>query len=162
MKIHDIYELSISNFVFSTLTFDSPAIFDEWFQYDHEVHDHTTRISTNIISENYFDVGYVQQSFNLHTKGANNSYGGKMIQVSGPLIWNRIPEDIQKAGSIFTFKKQLKLHIFDQYRGDPEDRIINSNNNNHRTNNRIRTDNNQRWRQNINQPFESRWNQNES
>ena len=164
MKIHDIYELSISNFVFSTLTFDSPAIFDEWFQYDHEVHDHTTRSSTNIISENYFDVGYVQQSFNLHTKGANNSYGGKMIQVSGPLIWNRIPEEIQKAGSIFSFKKQLKFHILDQYIGDPEDRRSNSNNN-YRTsnnNNRTRTDDNQRWRHNLNQLFMSRWHQNES
>ena len=163
LKIHDIYELSISNFVFSTLTFDSPAIFDEWFQYDHEVHDHTTRSSTNIISENYFDVGYVQQTFTLHTKGANNDYGGKMIQVSGPLIWNRIPEEIQKAGSIITFKKQLKVHILDQYIGDPEDRRSNSNNN-YRTNNnnRTRTDDNQRWRHNLNQPFMSRWHQDES
>ena len=166
LKMHDIYELSISNFVFSTLTSESPAIFDEWFRYDHEVHDHTTRSSSNIISENYFDVGYVQQSFTLHTKGANNGYGGKMIQVSGPLIWNRIPEDIQKAGSISSFKKQLKLHIFDQYRGDPEDSRTNSDTNNHRTatnnNNSTRTDNNQRWRQNINQPFVSRWNRNDS
>ena len=111
---------------------------------------------------------YVQPSFALHTKGANNDYGGKMIQVSGPLIWNDIPEDIQKAGTILTFKKHLKIHIFDQYRGDPEDNNNesnnnstneNSNNNRNRNNNRTRTDNNQRWRQNINQPFDSRWNQ---
>ena len=163
MKIPDIYELSISNFVFSTLTSDNPAIFDDWFRYDHEVHDHTTRSSANVIRENYFDVGYVQPSFTLHTKGANNDYGRKMIQVSGPLIWNRIPEDIQKAGTIFTFKKHLKNHIFGQYRGDPEDNSNNINNNssqnNNRTNsnnNRNRTDN-QRWRQNINQPHFSRW-----
>ena len=161
LKIHDIYELSISNFVYSTLTYDSPAIFEEWFQYDHEVHDHTTRSSMNVITENYFDVGYVQQSFTLHTKGANTDYGRKKIQVSGPLIWNRIPEDIQKAGSIITFKKWLKFHIFDQYRGAPGDRGNNSNNNNNNTNNnnRVRTDNNQRWRLNINQPHVSRWNQ---
>ena len=162
LKIQDIYELSISNFVFSTLTFDSPAIFDGWFTYDHEVHDHTTRSSANVISDNYFDVGYVQPSFTLHTKGANNDYGRKMIQASGPLIWNRIPEYIQNAGSIFTFKKHLKIHIFDQYRGDPEDSRTNTNNSrdNSSTNsnfNRIRTDNNQRWRQNINQPHHSRW-----
>ena len=163
LKIPDIYELSISNFVFSTLTSDNPAIFDDWFRYDHEVHDHTTRSSANVIRENYFDVGYVQPSFTLHTKGANNDYGRKMIQVSGPLIWNRIPEDIQKAGTIFTFKKHLKNHIFGQYRGDPEDNSNNINNNssqnNNRTNsnnNRNRTDN-QRWRQNINQPHFSRW-----
>ena len=161
LKIHDIYELSISNFVYSTLTFDSPAIFDNWFQYAHEIHDHTTRVSTDIIRESYFDVGHVQQSFALHTKGANNIYGGKMIQVSGPVIWNRIPEEIQKAGSIFTFKKNLKLHIFDQYRGDPEvsGSVDNNRNNvNHRSNSNInRSNDNQRWRQNINQPFESRW-----
>ena len=164
LKIHDIFELSISNFVYSTLTSDSPAIFDNWFQYAHEIHDHTTRASTDVIRENYFDVGHVEQSFTLHTKGATNIYGRKMIQVSGPVIWNRIPEDIQKAGSIFTFKKNLKLHIFDQYRGDPEDRRSgnyndNRNNVNHRSNsNTNRTNGNQRWRQNINQPFVSRWN----
>ena len=48
LKIHDIYELSISNYVYSTLTFDSPAIFDNWFQYAHEIHDHTTRVSTDV------------------------------------------------------------------------------------------------------------------
>ena len=148
--------------MYSTLTSDSPAIFDNWFQYAHEIHDHTTRASTDVIRENYFDVGHVEQSFTLHTKGSTNIYGRKMIQVSGPVIWNRIPEDIQKAGSIFTFKKNLKLHIFDQYRGDPEDRgsvNYNSNNVNHRSNsNTNRTNGNQRWRQNINQPFVSRWN----
>ena len=102
-----------------------------------------------------------------------------MIQVSGPVIWNRIPEDIQKAGSIVTFKKNLKLHIFDQYRGDPEDTRIsntsnnnnnnnnnknnnnsnnNNNNNNIRSNNNNRASDNQRWRVNVNQPFVSRWN----
>ena len=87
-----------------------------------------------------------------------------MIQVSGPVIWNEIPEDIQKAGTIFTFKKHLKLHIFGQYRGDPEDSSSVSNNNSNNDNIRIinnsnRTNANQRWRQNVNQPFVSRWNQ---
>ena len=121
LKIHDIFELSISNFVYSTLTFDSPAIFHNWFQYDHEIHEHSTRASTDVIRENYFDVGHIQQSLILHTKGATNDYGKKMIQVTGPVIWNKIPEDIQKAGTIYTFKKQLKVHIFDQYGGNPAD-----------------------------------------
>ena len=133
----------------------------------HEVHDHTTRNSTDVIRENYFDVGHVQQSFNLHTKGSTNIYGKKMIQVSGPVIWNRIPDEIQKAGSIFTFKKHLKLHIFDQYIGNPEDNrsVDNISNNvvnirsNSSTNN---TNNNQRWRQTVNLPFVSRWNPTET
>ena len=150
--------------MYSTLTFESPAIFNNWFQYAHEVHDHTTRTSTDVIRENYFDVGQVQQSFTLHTKGATNEYGRKMIQASGPVIWNRIPDDIKEAGSIFTFKRNLKLHIFDQYRGDPgsSNSVRNDRDNrNHRNNkNRNRTTANQRWRQNVNQPFVSRWNQN--
>ena len=161
LKFDDIFKLSIANFVFSTLTSESPPIFDEWFRYDHEVHDHSTRASTDIIRENYFDVGYVQQSFTLHTKGANNEYGRKMIQVMGPLIWNVIPEDIQEAGTIMTFKKHLKAHMFNQYIGDPEDNLDNNNdiNRNNRNNNSNRSsNNNQRWRQNINQPFFSRWN----
>ena len=88
--------------------------------------------------------------------------------MSGPVIWNRIPDDIKEAGSFFTFKRNLKLHIFGQYRGDPG--ISNSandghnngrNNVNFRNNMNInRTTANQRWRQNVNQPFVSRWNQN--
>ena len=160
LKIKDIFELSIANFVFSTLTFDSPAIFDSWFRYDHEVHDHSTRASTDVIIENYFDVGHVQPSFTLHTRGGNNNYVGKMVQVMGPLIWNKIPKEIQEAGTIFTFKKQLKIHIFKLYRGDPEDEEQNNNDNhNNRSNNNHRNNNNnQRWRQNVHQPFVSRWN----
>ena len=105
LTIHDIFRLSIANFVYSTLTFDSPAIFNEWFHYDHEIHDHRTRISSDVIRENYFHVGYVEQSYVLHTKGSRNNYGEKMIQASGPVIWNSIPDYVRKAESIFTFKK---------------------------------------------------------
>ena len=84
-----------------------------------------------------------------------------MIQVSGPVIWNSIPDDIQKAESIFTFKKHLKIHIFEQYRGDPEvGSVVNNNRTNVNTrsiSNTNRTNDNQRWRQNIDQPFVSRW-----
>ena len=82
-----------------------------------------------------------------------------MIQVSGPLIWNRIPEDIQKAGTIFTFKKNLKRHIFDQYRGDPEDSRTTTVHISRNSNNTNMTRDNQRWRQTVNQPFVSRWDQ---
>ena len=78
----------------------------------------------------------------------------------GPLIWNKIPKEIQEAGTIFTFKKQLKIHVFKLYRGDPEDEEQNNNDNhNNRSNNNHRNNNNnQRWRQNVHQPFVSRWN----
>ena len=62
-----------------------------------------------------FDVGIAVQTYTLHTKGSNNRFGEKMIQKSGPIIWNSIPECIQGAASITSFKHLLKTHIFHQY-----------------------------------------------
>ena len=90
-------------------------IFTHGCSYDHEVHDHSTRSGAEIITNNYFDVGTAVQTYTLHTKGSNNKFGEKMIQKSGPLIWNSIPEYIQDAVSITSFKYLLKKHIFDQY-----------------------------------------------
>ena len=165
LKISDIFRLSIANFVFSTLTFDSPAIFNDWFHYDHDVHDHTTRSSSEVIRENYFDVGHVEQSYVLHTKGAKNIYGEKMIQVSGPVIWNSIPDYVRKAESIFTFKKHLKMHFLEHYDIENIDRpydrpynsnINNNNNNNNRNNNRNANDN-ANGNITFRRPFISRW-----
>ena len=38
-----------------------------------------------------------------------------MIQVSGPLVWNKLPFDIQDSVSIATFKLYLKNYFIDQY-----------------------------------------------
>ena len=68
-------------------------------------------------SEKHLPVGVFPYdlSLSLHTKGAKNKYGGKMIQVSGPLIWNSIPIEIHKSTSIHIFKTQLKKYLIEQY-----------------------------------------------
>ena len=118
LKLDDIFQLNIAKFVYSALTFESPSNFHTWFTYDHEVHDHSTRCSAGITRNNYFDAGIAVRTYTLHTKGSNNRFGEKMIQKSGPIIWNSIPEYIQDAASITSFKYQLKKHIFDQYDSD--------------------------------------------
>ena len=153
LKFYDIFKLSIANFVFSTLTHDSPVIFDDWFQYKHEVHNHSTRASTNVISVDYLGIGQVEKTFSLHTKGSQNNYGAKKIQTTGPLIWNDIPDDIQKASTIFSFKKQLKQYFFNQYEGEARETSISNTNYNINPHSNF----NQRWRQNVNQPLVSRW-----
>ena len=75
----------------------------------------STRSGAEIIRNNYFDVGIAVQTYTLHTKGSKNGFGEKMIQKSGPIIWNSIPEDIQGAASITSFKHLFKTHIFGQY-----------------------------------------------
>ena len=115
LKFLDIFKLNIANFVYSTLNFDSPGIFHDWFKFDFEVHDHSTRTGAEVIRENYFDAGETIRSLALHTKGSKNKYGQKMIQVYGPLLWNSLPDLIQKATSIHIFKKNLKIYFLDQY-----------------------------------------------
>ena len=123
LKLEDIFKLNIAKFVYSTLTFHSPSNFHEWFSYDHEIHSHSTRSSAEITRQEYFDVGVASQTYTLHTKGSHNNHGKNMIKKSGPLIWNSIPENIQKATSITAFKYQLKKYFFSQY--DKNDTVNN-------------------------------------
>ena len=76
---------------------------------------HATRSSV-IIQDNLFDHGTEISTYTLFTKQSNlHNYGRKMIQVSGPLVWNKLPFDIQDAVSIATFKMYLKLYYISQY-----------------------------------------------
>ena len=93
----------------------SPRIFDEWFKFTHEIHNHTTRVGTEVIRTEYFDVGHSEPSLTLHTKGSHNDYGAKTIKVYGPVLWNNIPEKNLKSSSISTFKMYLKLHFLELY-----------------------------------------------
>ena len=88
-----------------------------------------------------------------------------MIQVSGPVIWNSIPDYVRKAESIFTFKKYLKTHFLEHYDIENIDRpydrpynsnINNNNNNNNRNNNRNANDN-ANGNFTFRRPFISRW-----
>ena len=96
LKLIDIYRLSIVNFVYSTLSFDSPLIFSDWFKYNHEVHTYSTTSASVVNVSNFFDVGSAEPSLNLYIQKARlEKYGKKMTRVSGPLIWNMLPRDIQ-------------------------------------------------------------------
>ena len=159
------------------MTGQSPAIFSEWFTYSHNVHSHATTSSVTIHRNEYFDVGTIEQNHNLFTKNSHLvKYGGRMIRVYGPKLWNSLPKKIQDSSSLTTFKIELKKHFVNRYTGNNDNnnpsnytnnrtntqnnnnRIINNNNNNGnntRGNHRSRLANNTR----LNQPFVSRWNQ---
>lgn len=116
LKISDIFKLNIANFVYNTLNKETPVIFSDWFIYSHLVHVHTTRTSAAIIQREHFDVGYAEPSFTLHTQRPNlEKYGGRLIQVFGPVLWNTLPDNIKEASSINIFKNLLKKHFFEQY-----------------------------------------------
>ena len=87
-----------------------------WLKYTHDVHSHATRSNVFISQDDRFDPGTVNPSYTLFTRQSNlQNYGRKMIQVSGPLVWNKLPFDIQDSVSIATFKLSLKSHYINQY-----------------------------------------------
>ena len=118
LKLDDIYKLSIAKFVYQTLCDDSPDIFTDWFKYTHEVHSHATKSATTITNEHYFDIGIEEKTYTLYLDRGNlANYGKKMIHVSGPLIWNNLPFEVQDAPSLPTFKYRLKRYLLDSYGG---------------------------------------------
>ena len=116
LDFNDIYKFNIAKFVYLTLCEKSPQIFHDWFKYTHQVHSHATKSAVIISQNNPFESGIVQQTYTLFTRHSNlENFGRKMIQVSGPLIWNEIPFPIQDSVSISTFKTYLKEYYIDKY-----------------------------------------------
>ena len=116
LKIDDVFKLHVSKFIFSCLLRTTPCIFFDWFTLNHTIHNYNTISNTNINKENYFDIGDVLNTNILHTKGSKLvNYGGKMLQVAGPILWNNLPSHIRDAQSVFSHKDLLKKFFIDQY-----------------------------------------------
>ena len=60
-----MFKLNLANFVYSTLDFESPQIFHDWFIFNHEINNYNTRLSATINQEQYFDNGTVEPSLTL-------------------------------------------------------------------------------------------------
>ena len=116
LKLTDVFKLHVTKFIFSCLSFNTPRIFHDWFILNHTVHNYNTISNTTINVENYFDVGIVSETNTLHTRGSRLvNYGGKLLKVSGPILWNSLPEHIRNTQSIYSLKYQLKKHFINQY-----------------------------------------------
>ena len=80
------------------------------------MHSHATKSSVTISQDNYFDVGTEQNTYTLFIRQASlANYGRKMVHVSGPLVWNDLPYDVQDSTSLSTFKIHLKIFFIDKY-----------------------------------------------
>ena len=40
------------------------------------------------------------------------SYGARSFKIAAPDLWNSLPDHVKRAGSVYTFKKCLKTHLF--------------------------------------------------
>ena len=119
LNFKDAFDLNVGKFIYLTLAGQSPAIFNDWFSYTNNIHSHATTSSVTITRNQYFDAGTAEPTHNLFTKNSNLvKYGGKMIRVYGPKLWNSIPSVIQNSPSLSTFKIKLKNHFIDRYIGN--------------------------------------------
>ena len=116
LKFQDVFKLNIAKFVYSTINYESPSVFSEWFTFTHNVHSYATTSSTTVNRENYFEVGTTHSTKTLFSRNSNLAkYGAKMIRVSGPNLWNTLPKYIQEAPSASTFKIYLKKYFIQLY-----------------------------------------------
>ena len=100
-------------------------IFQNWFRLNYTIHNHKTRST-------FFDIDNEIISNNLFILNARTThYGLKLLKVSGPKIWNlipnhirstqsgcsfkRIPNHIRSTQSGCSFKRILKKHLLAQY-----------------------------------------------
>jgi hypothetical protein len=160
LKLEDIFKFHIVKFVFQSLSQETPPTFFDWFSINNDVHGHSTISNVEIVRETYFDVGVAFPSKILHTKGSNLvHYGGKSIQVTGPVLWNSLPNELRNHETINPFKYYSKKYFVDQYGLQHDGQDVANNNNVNRNNNRNNPRNNPRPNNRFNRPFVSRWDQ---
>ena len=119
LKIQDVFKLQVSKFIYDCLTSNTPSIFRDWFILNHKVHIYNTTSNTIINMNSNFEVESVSETNILHTQCSKLvNYGAKMLKVSGPFLWNSLPDYIRNSKTVFTLKSSLKKYFIGQYETD--------------------------------------------
>ena len=109
LKVQDVFKLQVSKFIFDCLQLNTPTIFHNWFRLNYTIHKYNTRST-------FFDIDNEINSNNLFIINARTThYGLKLLKVSGPKIWNLIPNHIRSTQSVCSFKRYLKKYLIAQY-----------------------------------------------
>lgn len=120
LKIQEVFKLQTAKFIFNCLAFNTPSIFWNWFTPNHQIHTYNSRSGVTVCMNADYEVASISESNILHTHYSKLvNYGAKMLKVSGPLMWNSLPEHIRNSASIFTLKKILKKYFLNQYDTSP-------------------------------------------
>ena len=116
LEVEDIYKLNIGKFIFTSLSHLTPPLFWNWFTINNQK---VTRSNTINYQENYFDVGEAVPTITLLRKSCEKeSYGAKMVQVLGPVLWNELPGSVRDADSLLIFKKCLIKVFLSSYKDE--------------------------------------------
>ena len=112
LKVKEIFELRLGQFIFDCLNGQSPIQFNNWFILNVDIHNHASRGNYNIA--NYGDER--SKTTNLFRLGGRTLYYGlKSIKSYGPKIWNEYPHCIRNNKSKKMFSNSLKTHLLTRY-----------------------------------------------
>ena len=116
LKVHDMYKFQLSNFIYKSLALSSPSNFWDWFVLNHTTHSYNTTSNTVIEMDSEQTVSSIVPTNILKIQCSRLiGFGGKMLKVTGPLIWNNLPANLRNSLSLFSFKKELKKHLINSY-----------------------------------------------
>ena len=109
LKIYDVFKLQLAKFIFNCIHLTTPPIFYNWFKLITTVHNYNTRST-------FFNIDHDHISNNLFIINARTThYGLKLLKVSGPKLWNSIPNKIRSSQSLNNFKFMFKKYLIAQY-----------------------------------------------
>lgn len=99
LKIYQLFKLNVGKFMYKYTNKMMPRICDDYFIKSSDVHGHQTRQSN---------------SESIRIPAHNTALFSKALSVTGPKIWNNIPNNIQNLTSLDTFKKKYKIYLCNQ------------------------------------------------
>jgi len=109
LKVEDVFKFQVSKFIFNCLNLITPRNFQDWFKLCYKIHNHNTRSAIvdieNLVNSNKLFILY----------GRTTHYGLKLLKVSGPKLWNLIPNHIRSNPSAGYFVTHLKNYLMAKY-----------------------------------------------
>ena len=100
-NLDDIFKLQLASFVYACMNRLAPPVFDNYFNYISNIHDHNTRQA---------DRGDI-----FIERRNTMQYGIKTVRYAGTQLWNSIPIEIRRSPSISTFRSNFLKFLLSGY-----------------------------------------------
>ena len=109
LKIHDIFKMMISKFIFNCLNEKNPINFHSWYKLTTLGGKHNTR-------SKFVDIDNDITTRTLKIPTARTTHCGlKLLKVQGSKIWNKLPPSLRIVESLNSFIKEYKKKLISNY-----------------------------------------------
>jgi len=98
LSIYDIHLFQIYLFVHAHYFGQLPCAFADYFCKNNFIHNYSTRFSND-----------------LHNFSVRTDFRGMTLRITGPKLWNALPNDLRICTSSTAFRRAVKLFLFSSY-----------------------------------------------